>query len=39
MSDKYFFDIVYSEDMQNGQIIDGKLKIVNPFSANTPINK
>ncbi len=23
--------IVYSEDMQNGQVIDGVLKIVNPF--------
>ncbi|MBK9338130.1 MAG: PIN domain-containing protein [Lewinellaceae bacterium] len=23
--------IVYSEDMQNGQVIEGKLKIVNPF--------
>ena len=24
-------DILYSEDMQHGQLIDGKLKIVNPF--------
>ena len=24
-------DILYSEDMQNGQIIEGMLKIVNPF--------
>jgi predicted nucleic acid-binding protein len=24
-------DILYSEDMQNGQIIENKLKIVNPF--------
>jgi predicted nucleic acid-binding protein len=24
-------DILYSEDMQNGQIIDNTLKIVNPF--------
>jgi predicted nucleic acid-binding protein len=24
-------DILYSEDMQNGQIIQDKLKIVNPF--------
>lgn len=31
--------IVYSEDMQNGQIIDEKLKIVNPFSATAPANK
>lgn len=24
-------DVLYSEDMQNGQIIEDKLKIVNPF--------
>ena len=24
-------DILYSEDMQDGQIIEDKLKIVNPF--------
>jgi len=24
--------LLYTEDMQNGQIIDGKLKIVNPFT-------
>jgi predicted nucleic acid-binding protein len=24
-------DILYSEDMQNGQIIENSLKIVNPF--------
>ena len=24
-------DILYSEDMQNGQIIEDKLKIINPF--------
>ena len=26
--------LLYTEDMQNGQIIDGKLKIVNPFTIN-----
>ncbi len=25
--------ILYTEDMQNGQVIDNKLKIVNPFEA------
>lgn len=25
-------DILYSEDMQNGQEIDGRLRIVNPFA-------
>ena len=24
-------DIIYSEDMQDGQIIENKLKIINPF--------
>jgi predicted nucleic acid-binding protein len=24
-------DVLYSEDMQNGQIMEDKLKIVNPF--------
>ena len=24
-------DVLYSEDMQDGQLIDGKLKIINPF--------
>jgi len=27
--------ILYSEDMQNGQIIEGKLKISNPFGVET----
>ena len=26
-------DIIYTEDMSNDQIIDGKLKIVNPFGS------
>ena len=25
------FDVIYSEDMKHNQIIEGKLKIVNPF--------
>ena len=25
------YDVLYSEDMNNGQVIDGKLKILNPF--------
>jgi predicted nucleic acid-binding protein len=25
--------VIYSEDMQHGQTIDGKLKIINPFSS------
>lgn len=29
-------DILYSEDMQHGQVIDGKLTIVNPFIAILP---
>jgi predicted nucleic acid-binding protein len=28
--------ILYSEDMQHGQVIDGKLTIVNPFAAVRP---
>jgi predicted nucleic acid-binding protein len=24
--------ILYTEDMQDGQVVDGKLKIVNPFT-------
>ena len=24
-------DTLYSEDLQNGQIFDGRLKVVNPF--------
>jgi predicted nucleic acid-binding protein len=27
-------DILYTEDMNNGQIIDGRLRIVNPFAEN-----
>ena len=26
-------DVLYSEDMQHGQVIDGRLTIVNPFAA------
>ena len=29
--------VVYSEDMQHGQIIDGKIKIINPFKKDTSI--
>ena len=29
-------DILYSEDMQHGQVIDGKLTTVNPFAATRP---
>jgi predicted nucleic acid-binding protein len=32
-------EILYSEDLQNGQIIDGTLKIVNPFAAILPEKK
>jgi predicted nucleic acid-binding protein len=36
MKDKLFLDtkqctILYTEDLQHNQIIEGKLKIVNPF--------
>ena len=26
-------DVLYSEDMQHGQVIDGRLTIINPFAA------
>ena len=31
----YFVESTYSEDMQDGQIIEGKLKISNPFVVET----
>lgn len=29
-------DMLYTEDMQHGQVIDGRLTLVNPFACYTP---
>ena len=29
-------EVLYSEDMQAGQVFDGRLRVVNPFTAQVP---
>lgn len=31
MTEKCFADTLYSEDMQDGQVFEDRLKVVNPF--------